>query len=85
MEITLEDIFHKFDMLLNQELTFCEFKGFCECIGKPNLTENEFQTEILARYHSTSRGITLRGFKEYFRQLIIESRQNYGNSDEHIW
>lgn len=38
---TLNDIFRKFDMLLNRELSFCEFKGFCECINR-NLTEKEF-------------------------------------------
>jgi calpain-15 len=34
LETTIEDIFRKFDMLLNRELTYCEFKGFCECIGR---------------------------------------------------
>lgn len=40
-ESTINDIFRKFDMLLNKELTYCEFKGFCECINK-NLSEKEF-------------------------------------------
>jgi hypothetical protein len=59
LETTLEEIFRKFDMLLYRELTYCEFKGFCECIGKANLTERDFQTEILTKYHSTDKGITL--------------------------
>ena len=42
LETTLEDIFRKFDMLLNRELTFCEFKGFSECLGRSNITEKEF-------------------------------------------
>ena len=67
LETTLDEIFRKFDMLLYRELTYCEFKGFCECIGKTNLTEREFQTDILGKYHSTERGITLQGFKTYFR------------------
>jgi hypothetical protein len=46
-------------MLLYRELTYVEFKGFCECIGKGTLTEREFQTEILTKYHSTDRGLTL--------------------------
>lgn len=54
-------------MLLNSELTYCEFKGFCECIGKSNLTEREFTNDILPRFHSTSRGLTMKGFKEYFK------------------
>jgi hypothetical protein len=40
-EATINDIFRKFDMLLNKELTYTEFKGFCECIGR-NMTEKEF-------------------------------------------
>jgi hypothetical protein len=42
LETTIEEIFRKFDMLLYRELTYCEFKGFCECIGRSNLTEREF-------------------------------------------
>ena len=45
-ESTLSDIFRKFDMLLNRELSFTEFRGFYECIGK-NLSEAEFRNEIL--------------------------------------
>lgn len=57
-------------MLLQRELGYCEFKGFCECIGHQTLSEREFQTEILARYHSTDKGITLQGFKQFFVKLI---------------
>lgn len=85
LDLTLEDIFRKFDMLLNQELTFCEFKGFCECIGKGNLTEKEFQTEVLAKFHSTLKGVTLQGFKDYFKHLVNETRASYGSSDEQVW
>jgi hypothetical protein len=27
----------------------------------------------------------MRGFKDYFRNLIIETRQSYGNNDDHAW
>ena len=40
-DVTINDIFRKFDMLLNRELAYCEFKGFCECIGR-SLNEKEF-------------------------------------------
>jgi len=62
---TVEDIFRKFDMLLIRELTFCEFKGFCECIGR-QLTEKEFQNEYLNRFNSTEKGLTLQGFKDFW-------------------
>jgi calpain-15 len=72
LETTLEEVFRKFDMLLYKELTFCEFKGFCECLGRSTLTEREFQTEILPSYHSTERGLTLQGFKQFFLHQIQE-------------
>jgi len=51
-ESAVQDIFWKFDMLLNRELSYTEFRGFYECIGK-NLTESEFKNDILDKYCST--------------------------------
>ena len=85
LETTIEEIFRKFDMLLYRELTYCEFKGFCECIGRTNLTEKEFQTEILNTYHSTERGITLQGFKQYIKDQIIEVKKLSQGSEEQVW
>ena len=82
LDLTLTDIFRKFDMLLNHELTYCEFKGFCECIGRSNLTEKEFLTDILPKYHSTQRGLTVQGFKDYFKQQVVEVRQQYNGSED---
>lgn len=50
-ESTANDIFRKFDMLLNRELGFLEFKGFCDCVGK-EMSEGEFN-EILNKFSST--------------------------------
>ena len=77
-ESSICDIFRKFDMLLNWELSFTEFWGFYECIGK-NLSEVEFKNEILEKYCSSSRGITLRGFKEFWQSSI----KAYG--EQTIW
>ena len=33
-ESTVSDIFRKFDMLLNRELGYGEFRGFCDCVGR---------------------------------------------------
>ena len=63
---TINDIFRKFDMLLNRELSYTEFRGFYECLGK-NLSESEFRSEILDKYCSSNRGVTLRGFKEFWK------------------
>ena len=40
-ESTVCDIFRKFDMLLNRELGYSEFRGFCECVGR-EISETEF-------------------------------------------
>jgi calpain-15 len=68
-ESTIKDIFRKFDMLLNRELSFVEFKGFFECINK-QLTEKEFKMNILDKYASTERGITCHGFLEFWKNSI---------------
>ena len=65
-------------MLLNRELTYNEFKGFYECINK-TLTEAEFKSQILDRYCSSNRGITLRGLKDFFRDAIASQ------GEEVIW
>lgn len=77
-ESTIQDVFRKFDMLLNRELSFTEFRGFFECIGK-NLTESEFKNDILEKYCSTTRGITFRGFKDFWHNSI----NSYG--EQTIW
>jgi len=50
-ESTACDIFRKFDMLLHRELGYNEFKGFCECVGRP-VNEYEFN-QLLSRFAST--------------------------------
>ena len=72
-ESTVHDIFRKFDMLLNRELSFTEFRGFYECIGK-TMSESEFKNDInlsiLKKYCSSSRGVTYRGFKQFWKHSI---------------
>lgn len=75
---TVQDIFRKFDMLLNRELSFTEFKGFYECINR-SLTEIEYKQKVLKRYCSTENGLSLKGFKDFF----IENIKSLG--EEAIW
>jgi hypothetical protein len=77
-ECAISDIFRKFDMLLNRELSYIEFKGFLECINK-SITEKEFQVEILQRYSSTTKGVTLRGFLDFWRDSILST------GEEAVW
>lgn len=71
-ELTVEDIFNKFDMLMNRVLGYREFKGFCQCIGK-DLDYNEFINDYLENFQSTDKGglggeegLTMNGFKDFF-------------------
>lgn len=77
-ESTIADIFRKFDMLLNRELSYTEFKGFYECINR-SLTEVEYKQKVLKRYCSTENGLSLKGFKDFF----IDNIKSLG--EEAIW
>lgn len=80
VESTLRDIFRKYDMLLNNELTYVEFKAICECVGE-SLTEEQFTTEILSKYCSTSKGLSYRGFKDFF----LDSIKDLGEEETWKW
>jgi hypothetical protein len=63
---TIKDIFKKFDMLLNRELRYSEFRGFWECITNSPITKDEFEDTILSKYTSSNLGITEKGFINFF-------------------
>jgi len=70
--LTIEDIFSKYDMLMNNVLGFTEFKSFYECIGR-QITREEFKNDILNKFQSVDKGglsgeegLTLQGFKDFF-------------------
>ncbi|CAG9329557.1 unnamed protein product [Blepharisma stoltei] len=77
-ESTINDIFRKFDMLLNRELSYTEFKGFYECINR-TISEVEYRQKVLKKYSSTENGLSLKGFKDFF----IENIKAQG--EEVIW
>lgn len=70
---TIKDIFKKFDMLLNRELKYSEFKGFWECITNNPISKEEFEEGILNRYTSSNEGITEKGFINFFIDNLINS------------
>lgn len=70
---TIKDIFKKFDMLLNRELKYSEFKGFWECITNNPITKEEFDECILGKYTSSSEGITEKGFISFFVENLLTS------------
>lgn len=61
----ITDVFRKFDMLLNRELSYNEFKGFYDCLNK-SITEEEFKRDVLKVYASSSKGISLIGFIQFW-------------------
>ena len=66
---TVIDIFRKFDMLLNRELGFVEFKGFYDCLNKA-ITEEEFRKEILKNYACSAKGISQMGFIAFWQDKL---------------
>lgn len=63
---TIKDIFKKFDMLLNRELRYSEFRGFWECITNSGISKEEFEESIISKYTSSNLGITEKGFINFF-------------------
>ena len=76
---TIKDIFKKFDMLLNRELKFSEFKGFWECITNNPISKEEFDEVILSKYTSSNEGITEKGFINFFIDNLING------GEKQIW
>lgn len=71
LSITVEDIFRKFDLVINNLIDFKEFKGLFDIIGK-KITEVEFKN-ILQEYTSYENGLTMRGFKQWFVDQIKQN------------
>lgn len=76
----INDIFRKFDMLLNRELSFNEFKGFYECLSK-TIGESDFRSEILDQFSATGKGLTLYGFRQFWKRSLSE----YGEETIYKW
>jgi len=68
---TIKDIFKKFDMLLNRELRYSEFRGFWECITNSPISKEEFEESILSKYTSSNLGITEKGFISFFLDNLL--------------
>ena len=68
---TINDIFKKFDLLLNQKLMFTEFKGFYSSIFKQQLSEDDFNNIYLKNYSSHENGITEKGFYQIFKDIYL--------------
>lgn len=68
---TIKDIFKKFDMLLNRELKYSEFRGFWECISNNSISKDEFMENVINKYTSSNEGITEKGFIKFFEDNLL--------------
>lgn len=66
-EATLNDIFAKFDLVISNTIDFKEFKGFLYTLGKTLASEISFKDEVLSKFNSTDAGLTLKGFKQWWK------------------
>ena len=62
-EMTIEDIFRKFDLHIGRELSHDEFQILYKCMSDKVLTMSDFKQKFLSKYCSTEEGITMRGLK----------------------
>lgn len=73
-EGAIEDIYYRFDTLITNSIDYQEFKDFYEtATGGDVLTEQDFETKILSNYCSKGKGLTLKGFKEFWREAVEKS------------
>jgi len=74
----VEDIFRKFDVVMSLELSFNEFKYLYQMAdpNPDNLSFEDFKENFLGRYCSTSEGITVRGLKDYFKDVIMQKGED---------
>jgi calpain-15 len=69
---TIRDIFKKFDLLLNRKLGYNEFRGFWECVKNASISQNEFENNILNNFAQYDKGITEKGFINFFEDYYLK-------------
>lgn len=69
-EGAIEDIFYRFDTMISNSLDLAEFKEMYEIMGW-TITQDEFNT-ISKTFCSTPRGITIKGFKDFWKSKVEE-------------
>jgi len=75
----IKAVFRNFDIFLDRSLGCVEFGGLFKDLGKTELTEAEFYSDILTKFTSTSDGLTERGLIEFFMNAV----QTQG--EETVW
>ena len=65
----LEDLYYRYDTMITNSIEFEEFKDMYDTIGE-QITAAEFDGNILKNYCSFNKGLTLKGFKAFFKNQI---------------
>ena len=71
---TLEDIYYRFDTMISNAIEFEEFKDMLETVGE-TITKEDFDSKILTKYTQKDNGITLKGFKDWWKDQIREKSE----------
>jgi hypothetical protein len=66
--LTLNDIFRKFAMLVNRELSFAGFGKFCKCFERTSI--NQSLKRDFKKYWTSNKRIILRGLKKFLKDRI---------------
>lgn len=72
LEGAVEDIYYRLDTMISNSIDFEEFKEFYETVGE-TITQIDFNSKIIGKYCSTEKGLTLKGFKEFWKDSIKEN------------
>ena len=71
MEGAIEEIYYRYDTQISNSLDYEEFREIQLAMGvKVVLNKEEFDATIIKGFCSTDRGLTLKGFKEYFKDQV---------------
>ncbi len=68
-EGAIEDIYYRFDTMISNSIDYEEFKDFFDTVGE-TITQQEFDADVLTKFCSTGRGLTLKGFKQWFKEEV---------------
>jgi hypothetical protein len=55
--------------MINNAIDFDEFKEFYETVGE-TITQADFNSTVIAKYISTDKGLTLKGFKDFWKDSL---------------
>ena len=70
---TVKEIFKKYDIYLNNYLSYEEFNNFYKCIKNISLSEKDYNINISSKYQSFDKSITEKEFIDFFRYNYLEN------------